>query len=90
MKNLRTLFFALIVAMSPITALANPPAEITKHFSGPGSVLAVYDLLSDSDLKHIVVIQYGNLLRDHLRRLEKRHLDFLARTTSGGLHCHRQ
>jgi hypothetical protein len=44
-----------------LTAFANPPAEIIRHFSGPGTVHAVYDLLYDSDLKHIIVVQYENL-----------------------------
>lgn len=62
---MKTLLFALIVSFLSFTATAisaeatSPPAEITRHFNQPGTVLAVYTLQFDSDLKHLIVAQHG-------------------------------
>jgi hypothetical protein len=52
-------FVILLVAILSTNVLAQPPPEITKHFAEPGTVLAVYPLLSDSDLEYIIIAQHG-------------------------------
>ena len=56
---MKRIFVVLVVAILSTNVLAQPPPEIAKHFAEPGTVLAVYPLLSDSDLKHIVIAQHG-------------------------------
>ncbi len=56
---MKRIFVVLVVAILSTNVLAQPPPEIAKHFAEPGTVRAVYPLLSDSDLKHIIIAHHG-------------------------------
>ena len=62
MKTLLISFVLIaVICLTNGISVAAPPPEIAKHFSGHGVVHSVHQILSDSDLKHIAVVQHGSL-----------------------------